>query len=346
MSKTLSFSATLLGLVIIFPVGATKAVDPATVAAVASLTGTAVSLFASGANMTDTSVSQIHVMMKVLHERLQNYDNALLSVMNKLDHMPEQIRREFELALDRDQGHTLNSAIVLILEDVRVIERDNTRPLSDPIKRLHDLQSASRNMMDRDDLNLPYFIAALRIERAFINAIGAVSANRRSNDWNARRETYLFRLEKVYGDRSNSPNLVSRAEQLEEMLSKQLNQLGEQFENLPSSVKIMHRRLNFCESSTRHTNQKAKEMVNRMNEIAGTVKIRQELLVLYRYMVDYAKYTSAILSGMPDVEPPKEIEKGYLMQFDEIQADVQEYADRFPYTDWHSRPPLSDRLCP
>ncbi len=71
----------LLCLAISLPPRLATAVEPATVAAVAFLASSVVSLFDSGSSVTAAEGSQIRTMLETLHQRLKNYDAALLSIM-------------------------------------------------------------------------------------------------------------------------------------------------------------------------------------------------------------------------------------------------------------------------
>ena len=92
----------LLCLAISLPPRLATAVEPATVAAVASLTSSVFSLFDSGSSVTAAEGSQIRTMLETLHQRLEGYDKAFGSILKRLDEMPQIIRTELEHALDRD----------------------------------------------------------------------------------------------------------------------------------------------------------------------------------------------------------------------------------------------------
>ena len=149
-------------------------------------------------------------MLTNLHERLQNYDTALLRVMEKLDDLPSIMQEELKRAFDQDQAYALLAAIRLIIEDVRVIEKGKL-PIADAQLRLQSLQQASRDMMGRRDFNLPYIIAAMRTEHAFIWALGALEGARRDADWQVRMEGYRSWLEDLY---SGPGSLVTKSSQL------------------------------------------------------------------------------------------------------------------------------------
>ena len=234
MMKNLPFIV-LLCLAISLPPRLARAVDPATIAAVALFTSSVVSLFDSGASPTATGVSQIRNMLETLHERLETYDVAFLSIMEKMDDVPEIIRTELEHALDRDQGHALGAAIELIVEDVKIIETSGTMPLALLLRRLDALQRASRNIMQRNDLNLPYVIAALRTELAFIRAIG-VSERRKFGDWLVRKKTYQRRLERVFQDDRNTPLLVEKANALQRHIADWMQPSRDEFRKVRDKI--------------------------------------------------------------------------------------------------------------
>ncbi len=282
-----------------------KAVDPGTVAAVAVLTGAVVSLFDSGADTPATRVSQSHTMLKTLHERLVNYDAALIKILEKLDNLPKIVRTEIEGAQDRDQARVLLSTMGLIGEDVRVVERGEN-PIANPQDRLGALQLASRNMMHRSPLNLPYIIAAIRTERAFIKAIG-VSDDRKTADWEERRETYhewFKRLCRGSRDSGNAciwdsrPNLgelnkltmislfsEKRLELYWELHNEQ-NQRKEEFVNVQSLSTREDGMFTNCGGYSSSTNMPARIFAEKLNSsgMRERIQIRTELMSLYAYL--------------------------------------------------------------
>ena len=360
MMKNLPFIV-LLMFAISMPPRSARAVEPATVAAVAALTSSVVSFFDSGTSVTAAEVSQIRKMIETLHKRLENYDAALLGVMNKLDDMPEIMRTELQQALDRNQGHALLAAIELIVEDVRIMEKNRQMPLADPLRRLDKLQQASRNMMQRNDLNLPYIIAALRTERAFIQAIG-VSEPSRTADWEGRKETYLRRFERVFQDDRDTPMLIKKANALQEHISDWMQPSRDELRKVKHKVAKSEERIELTPGEFRwlqekhrplymycrhippvfryriiHTNDAARELATEKSEEvkrkeANRTIIQEELLLLYRYMIDYARYSHTLLSGGEARPPKKPVERSrpYIEALKGFAKEVQEYADNFP----------------
>ena len=349
-----------------------RAVEPATVAAVASLTSSIISLFDSGSSVMATEVSQIRTMLEALHQRLDGYDKAFATILKKLDDLPQIIRTELEHALDRDQAHALLAAIKLIVEDVRIIE-GGEKPIADPMSRLTALQQASRNMMQRNDLNLPYIIAALETERAFIKAIG-VSEGRKIADWEIRKETYQHRLKEVFEVHNGSkPILVKRADELKQQLDERVAQLRREFAALPDTVPCTpgvveaheireHRVVCRCWEwggggwggmprhpsetkaittfksrcpvvTTCSPNEPAKKLAGKLQQVKkpdSAIPLQEDLMLLYRYMVDSAKYSWSLLSDTLRPSYPKRPSVGpYTKIFDEIFIEVLLSAERY-----------------
>ena len=192
--------------------GEVKAVEPATTVATMTLIASVASLFDSGADPTGMTTQQIREMVKSLHDRMQTHEEALLAVMKKLDDMPnliqEALREELKRAFAENNRRELLAAIRLILEDVRILE-ENGLPQADKLKRLQSFQQKARTMLYHGDHNLPLFVAAMRIERAYVNAIDPTG-----KDWEGREDTYRDRLTDAM------KNLIKKANKLEDNLNK------------------------------------------------------------------------------------------------------------------------------
>ena len=383
--KNLPFTI-LICLALSLPPHPARAVDPATVAATAALVSSVVSLFDSGADVTAASVGQIRTMLETLHARLKHHEAAFLTVMQKLDDLPKIMREELERALDQNQAHALLAAIDLIVKDVRIIE-NGTMPITDPMRRLEELQHTSRNMMRRSDLNLPYVIAALRTERAFIMAVN-ISEKKKTGDWDIRKEAYRRRL-------GNTQLLIDQANALEQQVRRQIpdwmepyqrrfrklqiapeqeqyydlrsmgkgsksvwEQIGAKeigrtprgcvYQSVPPVDKTMTHPtcMDFetrfsptckVEYDVTYANSEAQRMASALWAEVESNNPRQkiiseELMLFYRYMSDYARYTYDLLSGN-EGQRPRGLEKRTRLTIEALRqfsVKAQEYADSFP----------------
>lgn len=237
-----------------------RAVEPATIMATAALISSVASLFDKGADPTATNIAHIRIMMELLHTRLEKYDQALLTIMNKLDDMPDLMQTELEKAFAHQSQRELLADIELIVEDVGVLEK-GTPPQADMLHRLGELQRKARIMMKHDDYNLPLFVTAMRIERAYINAIKSKESDPQ-RDWEVRERTYQERITEAMW------NLVERANRLEDRLNKRIHKYDAAHKMVES------------EKDARDLLEKLHKEVKEKN-----IALEENIITLYRKMV-------------------------------------------------------------
>lgn len=202
------------------------AADLATVALGAQFIGNAIRQFDAGADPDRALGRHTYIAVRELHRRLNGYDTAFQQVLNKLDDMPEWFRLELKHISDAESKQTAMATVTLILEDVGILKAKG-KPIASASIRHHDAQKASRVLMlRRAYLYLPYVIAAMNAERAFILVHSKEGGRTPELDWQERQKTYIGWFETALDaslPRSLASLYLKSKARLEERVKKDIN---------------------------------------------------------------------------------------------------------------------------
>ena len=203
VTKKLLLTLSICAVLVIAPRQAESEVFTA-VAALAGLISTASSLFMSSADPVGTGVQQNREMIKLLHERLANYDVAVSEIMEKLDNMPEILQKELGRAFDQDQRRTLLAAMKSLEEDMLILDEGGS-PISSLTDQLSELQGAARKLMEHGDLNYSYVFAAMVLELGLLRS--AKVANIDIN-LSVHKKTYRNYIERMLDGSRSGESLI------------------------------------------------------------------------------------------------------------------------------------------
>ena len=275
------------------------AVEPLTAAVVAAqLAATVLELFTSGADPVGTQIGQNRIMIEALHERLNAYDSAFTEVLTKLDDLPRIIRKDLERVVDRKQRQELMAAVQLVLEDVEILDKGGHQSLfADAAKRLQTLQQEARELMEReDDLNIPYIIMAMMVEKAFILALSA-EGDGRAVDWDVRKRSYLARMTMV-DDPERKDSLYSR---YHELYNFAMVKIRENLQSLDVDP--------ICNwgAGPSSYNEWVSERLFDFSKSYNEATLYDKFLTIYKSMMDHARHVANHLQYVPVDSPPHEL---------------------------------------
>ena len=165
------------------------------IAITASVLSALISLGDSGANPYGEMTAQNRQKLKHLHKRLSGYDRAFKAILQRLDVLPKEIRKEIDDAFVDDRIVKVRSAVNLIVEDIKVFKklRDKQKqiggpkltPIADASARLTHLQNTVTDLLQvEDDLIVFDIIAGRYVEHATIAMQNGIEAD---TDWSIRK---------------------------------------------------------------------------------------------------------------------------------------------------------------
>ena len=197
----------ICAIVLSLPSGKAKSIDPVTTATVTAAALTALSRvlswFDSGADPMALSIQQTYHMVAELHNRLNNYDVVLESILRNIDNMPEImsdiVRSEIGDETARRRQERVMALVTLIGEDLEV-KLGGEKPVAGLSARLHDLQIARSELMQRESVgNIPYISTAMAVELRLIQNLdfSKSAEGRARSDFYARKRAYTDYLERV-----------------------------------------------------------------------------------------------------------------------------------------------------
>ena len=210
-----------------------NAVEPlSTIAAVATAMSAIARLFDSGSDLTRTLVGQNRELLLDnrqllidINKRFNNFGRELEGMLHKLDDLPPIMRKEMRGVVDEFQQNKVLATVQLIVGD-REIQKAGGILATDPRDRLRTLQTESRTLLQRSDLNVPVFMVAMAYELAFLEAMEASH-----QEITRRRQDYTDRLLQAL-DMEREESLLSQYLNLSGEMEKMVNARKRRFSAL------------------------------------------------------------------------------------------------------------------
>lgn len=312
------------------------------IAIVSSVLSTLISLGDSGANPYNEMTSQIHESMKILHKRLNGYDRAFKAILQRLDALPKEIRKEIDAAFVDERITQVRSAISLIVEDIKVFKKLqskqkqlgglNLTPIADASARLTHLQNTVSDLIQADDDLIVFdLIAARYVEHA---VIAMQKGHEADADWSVRKERYQKRFERMLSNQWRKDSLPWRYFVAENNGNSYLeiwrtHEVELAIENL---YKESRRQITNCELQVTYTiTDAAKTIQKNMNsvDLLGTNRLKlirsyDTLRSFYKYTISIVQYELAVLvhETSPAMEYPT------LILFDDYERRFIALRDR------------------
>ena len=296
---------------------ASAAIDPASVAAYAIIASKVVSLFDSGANPYMTQIAQNHRMLKLMHERLDEFSDAFKSVIKNLEDLPKSIRREIVYSQNDDYRRNLIGHIDRIHKDFAQLAGGIT-PLFTPKERLASLEKHSdRVRTSAEDLSLPYIILGMQVEKAFYYGMGLEEHWHGIKGIDGIQEIYRARIEKML-NKDRAESLVSSMANLAKDIEMKKMQLEELLKFVDVVYTTSSEEVEICNSYT-YIYVDVEESIQRTRTHLSQQIREHELPIvmqmhdLYRVMVSTAYYALATIRGQaPENRPTRPKSQDFL----------------------------------
>ena len=191
------------------------AVEPMTIAAVASLGAKGLELFKSGANPGAVMTVQNHEMLRLLHERLGDFTNAFARVYEEIGEISKQIGEVVKHVRDDEERRNMLEFVEELEDEFELLADDQTPDYLSPDKYKVWLREYSRAMLgSENDLSLPYLLMGLRLEKALYFGFG------HDKLWKKRELRYRKRIAKML-DPTREISLVASRLKLEEEIEQE-----------------------------------------------------------------------------------------------------------------------------
>ena len=111
------------------------------------LVGDLVSSMDQGADPNAQILQGNSERLKQLHNRLDRYDQVLIALSQKIDHLPDRWRKELDRYFSFERRNSIRSMSTLIDEDIRQLELSRHLPVSWE-ERINELQMARASLFD------------------------------------------------------------------------------------------------------------------------------------------------------------------------------------------------------
>lgn len=289
---------------------APAAVDLASIAAYAAIASEVVSMFDSGANPYMTQVAQNHRMLQLMHERLDDFSDAFARVIKKLNDMPESVRREIEYAQNDAYRRQLVGHIDRIQKDLARVARGKT-PLFSPKERLAGLEKHSdRVRTSAEDLNLPYIILGMQVEKAFYYGMGLEDHWHGVAGIDGIQDIYHQRIRKMLESKRPDSLVSSRANLARDIESKvwdlkiQLSHAEVNYITSYEEVGICHTyRYVDIDASTRRTRSQLAQKI-REHELPIVMQMHD----VYGVLISTAQYVLSAMDGDTQEQRPARLQ--------------------------------------
>ena len=283
----------------------TTATVIAAIALLAHVASALVSLGDSGANPYGTMTAQQRQMLTLLHTRVTAHDHAVKAILQKLDAMPKWIREEVDDAFTVERIHAVRAAIMLILEDMKVMEnlkasqeaigRRDLTPIADASSRLANLQNTARRLFHvKDDLIVFDVISALYVEHAMIAMQPPTEA---SADWPVRKGSYRVRLEKMLSNPWRPHSLPRRLFAARNNAAGHLSHWTHEVDSAIAELYVRSgRQLTNCESEVSYTITDVAKLVH--SNMTGRDELNKDRLSVMQRMdaqISFLEYTISVI---------------------------------------------------
>ena len=276
------------------------------IAITASVLSALISLGDSGANPYGEMTAHNSQKLKHLHKRLNGYDRAFKAILQRLDALPKEIRKEIDDAFVDDRIVKVRSAVNLIVEDIKVFKklRDKQKqiggpkltPIADASARLTHLQNTVTDLLQvEDDLIVFDIIAARYVEHATIVMQKGIEAD---TDWSIRKERYRHRFEKMLANQWRKNSLpwryfVATNDGNAYLINWEKHEIDGAINNLYT---WSTRRVTNCESEITYTiTDTAKAVHTNMNDLDLLKTDRLKLIQSYDSLRSFYRYTIAVV---------------------------------------------------
>ena len=209
--------------------GPAASIEPMTIATLASTAASVVSMFDSGANPTALQTAQSHQMLKLMHERLGEFTRVFELILQRTDIAPV-VRRELRYAGNAERRRELLGYIDRLRLLLGLLAKGERPGLSSPADRLAELERhANRVLTSPEDLNLPYLLLTMQMEKAIYFGFGLEATWEGVPDAPGFETLYRKRIEQMF-DPDRESSLVASYGRLENDVQRLLGELEAQIE--------------------------------------------------------------------------------------------------------------------
>ena len=293
-----------------------SAIDPMTVAAVAGGLSKVVSMFDSGANPGAVQIAQSHRMLNLVHERLGELTDAFARIYEKIDEMPEVVVHELQYARNDEYRQQMLEHIGRLKITFGLLAEGGQPGIISPEIRLAKLEeSADRLRTSREDLNLPYILIGMQMEKAIYYGFDLEQTWEGVNEAPGLKSIYQRRIERMLDPRrkeslvASRMNIANGIEQRKIALESELKAVMVHYVYREDIVQILP---DWCNSGEVHTWSPRDDhaTVAKVRERLAQLIAEDEIIIMlqvwdiYQSMVSQAEYALAVLAGVPEEDRP------------------------------------------